>query len=338
MLCCKGIREMAHSKKLISIIVPVLNEELNIFPFYEAVSSVIKQCSGIYDFEFIFTDNSSTDATYDKLKKLCELDHRVRAIRFSRNFGYQKSILAGYLHANGAAVIQLDCDLQDPPDLIPQFLKFWEEGNAVVYGIRLTRKDNFLLHLTRRLFYRVINYLSEDNLPHDVGDFRLVDRKIVELLRQLDDATPYLRGTIAAFGFRQYGISYHREERQRGKTNFRLKHLFGLALDGILNHSIVPLRIASFFGIFVSFFTTLAAMLYLIGKVFFGFSWPPGFTTLAILILLGISINALFLGIIGEYLGRIYQQVKKRPSVIIESQLGQQNVNKENKYVGIESI
>lgn len=314
---------MTRRKKLISIVVPVLNEELNIFPFYETVRPVMNGCSEQYDFEIIFTDNHSTDSTHDKLKQLCDLDPRVRAIRFSRNFGYQKSILAGYLNANGDALIQLDCDLQDPPGLIPEFLSFWEKGNAVVYGVRKSRKDNVLMHLARKLFYRIINSLSEDHLPPDVGDFRLIDRKIVELLRQVDDANPYLRGMIATFGFRQHGISYSRNERELGSSNFRLKHLIGLALDGILNHSIVPLRIASFFGVFVSFITTCSALIYLMGKLFFGFTWPPGFTTLAILILLGISMNALFLGIMGEYVGRIYRQVKKGPMVIVESHLSQ---------------
>lgn len=337
---------MIPHKKLISIVVPVLNEELNIMPFYRAVQLIIDKCSETYTFEIIFTDNNSTDSTYKILKELCELDPRVRAIRFSRNFGYQKSILAGYLNANGHALIQLDCDLQDPPELIPEFLRVWEQGAAVVYGVRVSRKENILMHVARKFFYRVINSLSEDKLPLDAGDFRLVDRKIVELLRQEDDANPYLRGKIATFGFRQQGIPYNRSVRMLGKSNFGLKNLIGLALDGILNHSIIPLRIASFFGIIVSFITAFTALLYFIGKLFFGFTWPPGFTTLAILILLGISINSLFLGVMGEYVGRIYRQVKKGPLVIIESHLGlgfdknaeKASIENKHEHIGIELI
>jgi polyisoprenyl-phosphate glycosyltransferase len=312
------------SKKLISLIIPVLNEELNIEPFYKAVCPIIDSFSHTYDFELVFTDNHSSDNTFGKLSEICEYDQRVRVIRFSRNFGYQKSILTGYLNARGDALIQMDCDLQDPPDLIPKFLEFWEQGFAVVYGIRRTRRDSFIMHITRKLFYRLANYLSDGELPVDAGDFRLIDKKIVDVLRQTDDAQPYLRGTIAAIGFRQHGIPYDRRARKRGSSNFRFTDLCALAIDGILNHSIIPLRLASVFGIVISILTILSIAGYSIGKTFFGFNWPAGFTTLAVLSLFGISINSFFLGIIGEYLGRIYQQVKKRPLTIVEAELGAQ--------------
>ncbi len=312
---------ITQPKKLVSLIVPVFNEEHNIFPLYDALAPILKECEERYDFEFVFTDNHSTDSTFIKLSELSDLDKRVRVFRFSRNFGYQKSILTGYFKARGDALIQLDCDLQDPPSLIPEFLKYWEDGCAVVYGVRQSRKENALLHFTRKLFYRLANYLSDDNLPVDAGDFRLIDKKIVDVLRQVDDAQPYLRGVIAAMGFRQHGIPYARNERERGTTNFRFKDLINLAIDGILNHSIVPLRVATFFGIGISLITIIAIIFYGVSKIFFGLNWPAGFTTLAVLVLAGISVNALFLGIIGEYLGRIYQQVKKRPLVIVESEL-----------------
>lgn len=312
---------MNQQKKMISLVVPVFNEEENIFPFYEAVAPIIDQYSDHYDFEFVFTDNHSTDSTFAKLRDLRKHDQRVRVFRFSRNFGYQKSILAGYLKARGDALIQMDCDLQDPPNLISKFLKHWEDGCDVVYGVRQNRQENSMLSYLRKLFYRLVNYLSEDELPVDAGDFRLIDRKIVNVLREVDDAQPYLRGTIAAMGFRQHGVPYDRHQRQRGRSNFRFIDLVNLALDGVLNHSIVPLRLATYFGIAVSFLTVLAIIAYSAGKLLFGFDWPAGFTTLAVLVLAGISVNALFLGIIGEYLGRIYQQVKKRPLIIVEEAL-----------------
>lgn len=309
-------------KKLVSLVVPVLNEELNIQPFYDAVTPVIARCSDRYDFELIFTDNHSTDATFENLRRLAAADPRVRVLRFSRNFGYQRSILTGYLSSSGDAVIQLDCDLQDPPELIVDFLRHWEEGHAVVYGIRRSRRDNPMLHAVRKLFYRAINYLSDDQLPVDAGDFRLIDKRVVAVLRRIDDAQPYLRGTIATIGFRQLGVPYDRRGRERGSSNFRFKDLIALALDGILNHSIVPLRLASLFGV-VTFAATFVAMFaFAIGKLFFGLAWPAGFATLAIIGMFGISVNALFFGIIGEYLGRIYQQVKKKPITIIEAELG----------------
>jgi glycosyltransferase involved in cell wall biosynthesis len=322
----------AKTKKLISIIVPVFNEEENVAHLYNAVAPVIKKLEERYDFELIFTDNHSTDSTFNKLRELGERDNRVRVFRFSRNFGYQKSIFTGYLKARGDALIQLDCDLQDPPSLIPEFLKHWEDGCSVVYGVRQSRRENMVLHFARKLFYRLANFLSDDYLPVDVGDFRLIDKKIVDVLRQVDDAQPYLRGMIAAMGFRQHGIPYDRNDRERGTTNFRLKDLVNLAMDGILNHSIVPLRMATFFGIGVSIVTVFGIITYSVGKLLFGLDWPAGFTTLAVLALAGISVNALFLGIIGEYLGRIYQQVKKRPLVIVESEFDGNHDESTDKY------
>lgn len=308
-------------KKIISFVIPVFNEEENIFPVYDALLPIINTYTERYQFEFVFTDNHSTDHTFQKLEQLCQRDHRIRVFRFSRNFGYQKSILTGYLQAKGDALIQLDCDLQDPPELIHDFIKHWEEGSSVVYGIRKTRQEHYVLHTARRLFYRLANYLSEDELPVDAGDFRLIDKSVANALRQMDDAQPYLRGTIAAMGFKQTGILYNRRARERGVTHFRFKELVRLAIDGILNHSIVPLRIATFFGALVCVLTLLGILLFTIGRLVLNLDWPAGFTTLAVLILTGISLNALFLGIIGEYLGRIYQQVKKKPLVIIEKKL-----------------
>lgn len=314
-------RPMEQKKKLISLVIPVFNEEENVFPLYQAALPIMMRCSDTYDFELIFTDNCSRDRTFERLRELHLKDPRVRVFRFSRNFGYQKSILTGYLKSRGDAVIQLDCDLQDPPELIPIFLEHWEKGNAVVYGVRRSRQESSISHYFRRLFYRVANYLSDGELPVDAGDFRLIDRRIVEILRQSEDAQPYLRGAVAAMGFQQYPIPYDRRGRERGVTNFKFKDMVNLALDGILNHSIIPLRLATYFGMLVSIATLLAIAGYSMSRLFFGFDWPAGFTTLAVFVLAGISINALFLGIIGEYIGRIYQQVKKRPLVLIDSRL-----------------
>jgi dolichol-phosphate mannosyltransferase len=306
------------SRPLISIVIPVFNEELNIEPCYKAVRAALQPLDLQYAFEFVFTDNHSADATWALLKKLGASDPNVRAIRFSRNFGYQRSILAGYLAARGAAVIQLDCDLQDPPDLIPKFLELWQAGNKVVYGVRASRKEAWHINLARKFFYRTINYLSEEKIPLDAGDFRLVDRCLIEELRIYRDANPYLRGTIATMGFTQAEVIYHRQQRERGESKFSLGALVSLAVDGVLNHSIVPLRVASFIGIFASLGTLLGILVYVIGKNFFGQQWPAGFATTTILILSSICLNALFLGIIGEYLGRIYKQVKFNTIVIRE--------------------
>jgi dolichol-phosphate mannosyltransferase len=308
-------------KKLISIVIPVFNEQENIEPLHQALVPVLAGLEDRYDFEILFTDNHSTDQTFPILRRLAAQDRRVRALRFSRNFGFQRSILTGYHHARGDAAIQMDCDLQDPPSLIPVFLGKWEEGYQVVYGERTSRKESWWSSTSRKIFYRLIDLLSEDPLPLDAGDFRLVDRCVLHELKSVNDDQPYLRGTIATLGFNQIGIPYDREERRRGQSKFTLRQLFGLALDGILNHSIVPLRIATYLGLLVALCTFGALAFYVIGGLFFARTWPPGFATITVLILASLSLNALFLGVIGEYLGRMYRQMKKGSLTIIQEEI-----------------
>ncbi|MDD9266605.1 glycosyltransferase family 2 protein [Paenibacillus sp. GCM10023248] len=304
---------------MISYIVPVYNEEDNVNPLYEAVIDIMDYLHN-YDFEIIFTDNRSTDGTFGLLESIANKDKRVKVIRFSRNYGYQKSIFTGYLHASGDCAIQLDCDLQDPIALVPVFIDYWEKGNQVVYGIRRSRKESWWINNIRKVFYWMIDRLSEDQLPRDAGDFRLVDRKILDELKNIHDEQPYLRGTISSMGFKQIGIPYDRDERLRGESKFSFSQLIRLAFDGILNHSLVPLRLASYIGLSVSVATFIGLLIYFVGKLL-GADWPAGFATTTILILMSLSLNALFLGIIGEYLGRIYQQVKKKPLTIVDNKI-----------------
>jgi len=307
-------------KKLVSIIVPVLNEEQNIKLFYEALTDELNKLNDIYDFEIIFTDNHSDDSTFDLLRELNLKDNKVKAYRFSRNYGYQHSILTGYQKSSGEAVIQLDCDLQDPPSLIPVFLNLWQNGYKVVYGVRKKRQENIIMNYSRKVFYRLINWMSEDDLPVDAGDFRLVDKKIVEVLRNNNDAQPYLRGAIASMGFNQIGVEYDRSKRANGETKFTTSSLINIALDGILNHSTIPLRISSIIGIIIGLLTIIVILGFLIGKLMYGMDWPAGFATIVILLLVTLSINAIFLGIMGEYIGRIYKQ-SKGVRVIVEDSI-----------------
>ncbi|MFZ9955073.1 MAG: glycosyltransferase family 2 protein [Flavobacteriales bacterium] len=313
------------SKKLLSIVIPVFNEEQNIIPCYEALQLALKNLENEFHFEFIFTDNHSSDKTYSIIEELAAKDNRIKVASFSKNVGYQKSILFGYRLAQGDIAVQLDVDLQDPPALISSMVNYWKKGFQVVYGIRVQRKESWLINTVRKIFYRLINFLSEEPLPLDAGDFRLVDRKVLEQLRLLNDASPYLRGSITSLGFNQIGFEYERNSRERGVTKFSFGALIGLGLDGIMNHSIIPLRIATFVGIITSAITAIAMMVYMIGKFVFDYNWPPGFTTLTVLILLSISMNALFLGVIGEYIGRIYKQVKNNNMVIVQKSIGINN-------------
>jgi dolichol-phosphate mannosyltransferase len=305
-------------RRLLSIVVPVYNERDNVERCAQSVAAALEPLADRYDYELIFTDNHSTDGTFEKLREIAAANCRVRVFRFARNHGFQKSIYTGYLLASGDAAIQLDCDLQDPPELIPQFLAKWEQGYRVVYGVRRRRREAFWMTAVRKVFYRLINWVSDDELPKDAGDFRLVDRCILDVLAQIHDCHPYLRGTIATLGFEQIGIPYARAERAAGRSKFSMSQLFGLATDGILNHSLVPLRLATYAGFVVSTLSVLTMIAYLGGRLL-GNEWPAGFATLAVLILASLGITSMFLGIIGEYLGRIYQQLKGRPLTIIET-------------------
>lgn len=310
---------MSSSRTLISFVIPVFNEEENIDVFWQGVNQAIAPLRAEFDFEFVFTDNHSGDRTFPLLLELARQHPSVKVARFSRNFGYQKSIYTGYLIASGAAAIQLDVDLQDPPELIPEFLRLWKEGHMVVFGVRKERNESWTMQTTRRLFYRLINLLSTDPLPLDAGDFRLLDRRVIEELRKRKDAHPYLRGTTATMGFRQAAVPYQRNARKFGVTKFPFRQLVDLAVDGILNHSIVPLRIASFVAVVVGVLTVLLIGGYVAARFVFGQDWPRGFTTTTVLQLFAICLNASFFGIVGEYLGRIYIQVKQHPLVVIEA-------------------
>jgi len=304
---------------LLSICVPTYNEEGNLRPLYERVRNVMAPLADRYAFELLFTDNHSEDGTFAEIAELAAIDSRVRALRFSKNFGFQRSILANYCHTRGDVAIQLDCDLQDPPELIPRFLELWEQGYKVVYGVRRARPNEarWLFH-ARRLFYRLIDLLSEERLPKDAGDFRLIDRCIVAELLKIQDQQPYLRGSIAAMGFRQIGVPYDRDARTRGASKFDMIRLVGLALDGILQHSVIPLRLASLAGAVMFVLSALGGLYYLVLKIFLPADWPEGFASTTLLILLSTSLNALMFGIIGEYIGRIYKNVKHAPIVIVE--------------------
>jgi dolichol-phosphate mannosyltransferase len=308
-------------RKLLSIVVPVYNEQDNVDILYKTVIEALAPEAERYDLEFVFTDNHSTDDTYAKLTAIAQRDPRVRVYRFSRNFGYQLSIFTGYSLARGVAAVQLDADLQDPPSLVSDFLRLWEQGYQVIYGIRRERKESWWLHSTRRVFYWLVDALSTDHLPRDAGDFRLIDRRIIEELKGIRDPNIYIRGRISAMGFQQIGIHYDREARVRGQTKFSLSSMFSLALDAITSHSVTPLRFATFLGVAATSIAAIMMLVYPIAHVLVGADWPPGFTTLTVLITLSIGLNSLLLGVIGEYLARMYQHIKLSPTVIIETSI-----------------
>jgi polyisoprenyl-phosphate glycosyltransferase len=303
---------------LISIIIPVFNEEANVRRAYQNVVNEFLVMQKEYDVEFIFADNHSTDQTFEILKDIAKADMRVKVIRYNRNYGFQRSLLTAYLHASGDAAIQIDCDLQDPTSLFPKFLQLWEEGHDVVVGVRRTRQENKLLTWCRRCFYAFLDGISEDNIMRNAGDFRLIDRAILNILHHINDHTPYVRGLISSLATNETAVPYDRERRLHGKSKFPVRKLVGFALNGILGHSTIPLRLATYLGITISVVTLFLSSSYILGALLFGETWPSGFATIAILILFGISLNSIFLGVLGEYIRRIYLQIQQRPLTVIE--------------------
>lgn len=303
-------------KQLISIIVPVYNEEDNVWRTYGELKKTTAELTD-YDFEFIFTDNRSTDRTFALLQEIAAQDPNVRVARFARNFGFQRSVLTGYLLARGDAAIQIDADLQDPPSLFGAFLAKWREGHDVVVGIRGQRHEGAMLFHGRRLYYRLMVKLAGPHLVADAGDFRLIDRSIIEKLRAVDDVHIYLRGLISSLARNQTGIPFDRNKRLHNESKFRLKSLMSFAWEGILAHSSLPLQISLYVGLITAGGSVLLALFYALNRIFFPDASPEGFATTQILILFGIGLNGLFLGVIGAYIGRIYDEVRSRHTTVI---------------------
>jgi glycosyltransferase involved in cell wall biosynthesis len=312
-----GTASSLRERKLISVVIPVFNEENNIARAYGEVCRVFDEM-GRYDLEIIFTDNHSVDRTAKILADIARADPRVKVARFVRNFGFQNSVLTGYRLARGDAAFQLDCDLEDPPSSFPEFLALWEKGHDVVVGVRRHRHESKLMQLGRKIYYRLVQRFSNDNLMVDGGDFRLVNRSILDQLRSIHEAHPYTRGLISSLAKRQIGTPIDRDRRLFDRSKFPLRRLFSFAMDGVLAHSVLPLRLATYFGFIMAGGLFLLACGYTIGRLLAGSDWPSGFATLAVLIALGASLNAIFLGIVGEYVGRIYNQVRQRPNTVVE--------------------
>jgi dolichol-phosphate mannosyltransferase len=307
-------------RRLISVSVPILNEEHNLRPLLARLRDVAA-ANTRYDFEFVFTDNASSDRSFEILAEEARSDPRIRVFRFTRNFGFQASILTNFLCAKGNAAVQVDADLQDPPELISEFLQEWERGYKIVYGIRRRRVERIVLSQARKGFYRILNRLSSVAVPVDAGDFRLVDRVIIEHLRVVKDNSPYIRGIISELGYKQIGIPYDRTARTEGESKFRFMSLARLAIDGICSQSTKPLELISLFGFALSVLSFVGAMFYFLWFLLVMRSPPQGFTTIVILVLFSTGVNAAFIGILGEYIGRIFKNTRSLPAPIVEHRI-----------------
>jgi dolichol-phosphate mannosyltransferase len=304
----------------ISVVVPVFNEEEIIGLFYDRTSKVLDGLEA-FEWEILFVDDGCKDGSFEKLSALAARDPRVKVLKFSRNFGHQIAITAGVDEARGDCVVVIDSDLQDPPEVIPAMVAEWRTGVDVVYGVRSEREGETAMKLmTASMFYRLLGRVTNVQIPANVGDFRLMSRRVVEQLKLLREKDRFVRGLVSWVGFRQTGVTYHREARSAGVTKYPLGKMIKFAFDGITSFSTAPLKLATWTG----YLAALAAVLYLI-SVFvqraLGIT-VEGWATIMVAMLFMGSVQLICLGILGEYLGRIFNEVKPRPMYVIEERLG----------------
>jgi glycosyltransferase involved in cell wall biosynthesis len=305
---------------LISLIVPVYNESSNIMEFYFKVTRVMNQTG--YGYELVFINDGSRDDSLEKLSGLREKDHRIKIIDLSRNFGKELAVTAGLDNCRGDAVIPIDADLQDPPEVIPELLAKWKEGYDVVYATRNRRDgESSMKKMTAHLFYRVIKSLTPIHIPQDTGDFRLMSRKVVNALKELRERHRFMKGLFSWVGFRQTSVSYRREPRFAGKSKFNYWKLWNFALEGITSFSFLPLQVATYLGFAISLFA-ISFALYLFITTLIGGNPVPGYPSLMVAVLFLGGVQLTTLGIIGEYIGRIYNESKQRPLYFVQDMIG----------------
>ena len=299
----------------LSVAIPLHNEESVLPELLRRTRIVLDQIPG-GPHEIVLVDDGSTDRTFEILEEAVEKDPRIQAISLSRNFGHQAAITAAMDHVSGEAAVVMDGDLQDAPEVIPQFVQKYQEGYDVVYARRIRRKEAWPLRICYFLFYRMMAVLSDIRLPLDSGDFGLMSRRVIDHVRQMPEHHRYLRGLRSWVGFRQTGVTVERAERHSGKSKYSLMRLIKLASDGIFAFSIVPIRMAALFGGSVIFLSGLYVLYALYAKLFQQKS-PQGFTALLVAVTFLSGVILLFLGVIGEYVGRIYEETKGRPQYVV---------------------
>lgn len=312
------------SKPVLSLIVPVKDEEQAIEPFVERVKEVLAATDdpASREFEILFVDDGSTDETLQRIREANSRDARIRAVSLSRNFGKEAALSAGLDYVRGAAVVPIDVDLQDPPDVLPEMIRRWREGFEIVCGIRQNREtDSLPKRLTADLYYRAHNWLSEDKIPEHAGDFRLLDRKVVDVVRALPERNRFMKGLFAWGGFHVAYVPYRRAARSIGESKFDYWHLWKFAVDGITSASTVPLRIWSYLGGVVALLAITFAIVLIIRTLVLG-TEVPGYASLMVTILFLGGLQLLSLGILGEYVGRILIESKQRPLYVVRDVIG----------------
>ncbi len=317
----------AVEKPDISIIVSVYNEEDSLDIFFKTIRQTMEQKTE-YHYEIICVDDGSTDDTFSLLQKYAQEDFRIKVIKFSRNFGKEYGLMAGLKYCSGRAAVPIDVDLQDPPELILQFIEKWEEGYDMVYGIRNDRaSDTWLKRWTAKLFYKTYNLMTRSPIPYNAGDYRLIDRKIIDTILELPERNIFMKGIFGWTGFKSCGIKYVRQKRVAGVSKWNYWKLWNFALDGITASTTLPLRIWTYLGSMLSFLGLLYALYIIIRTITYGAD-VPGYASLLVFILLVGGVQMIILGILGEYIGRIFIEVKHRPLYIVEKEVNISNDKK----------
>lgn len=303
------------NKKIITIVSPTYNEEENVLLFYSRVNEVIKNILN-YQFEFLFIDNASTDETAYILKDLAKQDKKIKVILNTRNFGHIRSPYWGIIQSQGDATIYLASDLQDPPELIPQFIDAWEKGFKVVLGVKPESKLNFINHQLRKIYYIFLNKISDVPIIKNSTGFGLYDKEVLNEVRKINDPYPFLRGIIAELGYEVKQISFLQERRVRGYTKNNFYTLYDIGMLGIINHSITPIRIASLLGFLIGTTSFIFAFIFTILKLIYWNSFPLGISPIIIGMFFMFGLILIFIGFLGEYIGSIHTYLQKRPVVV----------------------
>lgn len=306
--------------KKISIIVPVYNEQENIKLLYEVIFTLFEQLT-VHSLQLIFVDDGSIDSSWQEIIALIKKDTRVEGVSFSRNFGYQMALTAGYDYAQGDAVIVMDGDLQHPPTVIPHMIKKWQEGFDIVYGRRSHRQEGVLRKITGTLYYKLLNKVSDVRLPGDVSDFCLIDKKVHQVVKKCRDREPYMRGTVAWTGFTHTFVNFVSTARVQGTSSYNWFRLVKLAFDGLTSLSRFPLEIAAYIGSFV-IVTGGLMFVYIAIDAFLYHARYPLFKWLTVILYMATGVQFLLMWLLGEYIGRIYSQLKQRPLYVVKEHLG----------------
>lgn len=307
--------------KKISVIIPMYYEEEVVNECYNRMTGVLSKIEN-YDYEIICVNDGSKDKTLQILEEIASKDNKLKVISFARNFGHQCAVTAGLKFVTGDCAVIIDADLQDPPELIPEMLKLWEEGNEVIYGKRKTRDGESIFKLlTAKMFYKILNILSDVEIPKDTGDFRLVDRKVVDVINSMPEHNKFLRGLWGWVGFKQIAYEYERKERFAGKTKYPLKKMLKLASDGIIGFSTKPLKLFGGFGILSIFISFLLLIYSILSYVLKWNNITSGWASIMVAITFFAGVQLVSIWIMAEYIGRIYDESKNRPQYIISKKI-----------------